>query len=164
MRLRLIAALSAFVLAPVLAPVLAHAQMRAPRVDSPAVDARVKTTRSGAWEWHVQDGRRVASVYTEDGASFTVMCPSRRGDPGVLSAFALGQAPTGRVRLSFDGGEARTLRFRGNSFVADTSRKAQRFQRMVARIKAGSRMRVAWDQGDIRLSLRGSSGAIGDCR
>ena len=115
--------------------------------------ARVKTTRSGDWEWHVQDGRRVASTYPGDGAAFTVTCPSPGGAPGVFSAFAAGEPVARRVRV------------RGNSFVADDDRKAQRVRRLVERIKGASRRQLSWGNGGgMRLSLRGSAGAIGDCR
>jgi len=147
------------------AAAVAIAALAAAPASAQSSDARVKIAKSGDWEWHEQDGRRVARIFPGDGATFTVMCPSPGGRPGVIAATAAGQPVAGQVSVTIDGGKTRRFCFKGNSFVADTPNKAKRFGRMVERLRAGSTLRLEWGAGGgMELSLDGSSAAIGPCR
>jgi len=129
------------------------------------VPARAETSRAGAWEWRMEDGRRIATVFGDDGDSFSVRCPAQGTEAGTLVAWTGGQQVRGRARLKIDGAEARSLPFRSGAFAALDDRARKRFDRMVKRLREGSRLILSWGDGvEARFSLDGSAEAIGRCK
>ena len=99
------------------------------------------------------------------GNQIYVGCDCGSALPSSIRFTLAGSEATGdRIFLSFDGGDAETISVWDGEITSDCRACAGTFDHVLERLKEHSRIRVMFQNGDAAsFTLKGSSGAIGEC-